>query len=163
MPEIRNAVHRVDPRVPVSSVATMSELIDSELFAERGLSLAAGVFALLACTLAGVGLYGVMAYMVAQRKREFGIRLAVGASPRVIARMVLREGFAIGIAGLALGIPCAFAASRWGREALYGLRSMETGIWLAGGTGILLVTMLTTWIPARVAARIDPQKTLKDE
>jgi len=163
MPEIRNAVHRVDPRVPVSSVATMSELIDSELFAERGLSLAASVFALLACTLAGVGLYGVMAYMVAQRKREFGIRLAVGASPRVIARMVLREGFAIGIAGLALGIPCAFAASRWGREALYGLRSMETGIWLAGGTGILLVTMLTTWIPARVAARIDPQKTLKDE
>ncbi len=163
IPEIRIAVRKMDVRVPVSAVAAMSELIENELFAERGLSLAASVFALLACTLVGVGLYGVMAYMVAQRRREFGIRLAVGASPRAIARMVLREGVAIGIAGLALGIPCAFASSRWGREALYGLQAMEAGIWVAGAIGILLVTMLTTWIPARVAARIDPQKALKDE
>lgn len=87
----------------------MSELIDDELFAERSLSLAAGVFALLACVLAAVGLYGVMAYMVAQRRREFGIRLAVGASPGALSWMVLQEGAIIAIAGLALGAPCAFA------------------------------------------------------
>jgi putative ABC transport system permease protein len=163
IPEIRNAVHRVDARLPVSAMATMSELIDDELFAERSLSLAATVFAVLACVLAGVGLYGVMAYMVAQRRREFGIRLAVGASPRVIALMVLREGGAIGIAGLALGVPCAFAASKWGREALYGLQAIEAGIWAVAALGILLVAVLTAWIPARMAAEIDPQNTLREE
>ena len=162
IPEIRNAVRRIDARVPVSAVATMSELIESELFAERGLSLAASVFAVLACILAGVGLYGVMACLVAQRRREFGIRLALGASSRAIARMVLREGIAIEIGGLGLGMPCAFVSSQWGREALYGLHAMKAGIWVTAAIGILLVTTLTAWIPARVAARIDPQMTLKD-
>ncbi|MBV8817109.1 MAG: ABC transporter permease [Acidobacteriaceae bacterium] len=161
--EIRKVVQRLDARVPVSALATISELVDDELFAERSLSLAASVFAVLACILAAVGLYGVMAYMVAQRRREFGIRLAVGASPRVIARMVLHEGGAIGIAGLALGVPCAFAASQWGRETLYGLRTIETAIWALAALGILLVAVLTAWVPARMAAGIDPQKTLREE
>lgn len=141
----------------------MSELIDDELFAERSLSLAAGVFALLACVLAAVGLYGVMAYMVAQRRREFGIRLAVGASPGALSWMVLQEGAIIAIAGLALGAPCAFAASTWGREALYGLQAMEAGIWAIAASGVLLVAVLTAWVPARMAAGIDPQKTLREE
>jgi ABC-type antimicrobial peptide transport system permease subunit len=137
----------------------MSELIDKELFAERSLSLAANVFAALACVLVGVGLYGVIAYMVAQRRREFGIRLAVGATAGMITRMVLWEGGAIGIAGLALGVPFAFAASNWGREALYGLQAMEAAIWAVAALGILLVAVLTAWLPAR----IDPQKTLREE
>jgi predicted permease len=161
--EIRNVVQRLDGRVPVATIATMSELVDDELFAERNLSLASIVFAVLACVLAGVGLYGVMAYMVAQRRREFGIRLAVGAAPRVIARMVLREGGAIGAAGLALGIPCAFAASKWGREALYGLQAMQAAVWPVAALGILLVAMLAAWVPARMAAGIDPQKTLRED
>ncbi len=161
--EIRSAVQRQDAHVPVSAVGTMSELIDDELFAERSLSLAASVFAVLACVLAGVGLYGVMAYMVAQRRREFGIRLAVGASPSVIARMVLSEGGAIGIAGLAIGIPCALAANKWGREALFGLQAMEARIWALAAMGILLVALLTVWVPARMAAGIDPQRTLREE
>jgi predicted lysophospholipase L1 biosynthesis ABC-type transport system permease subunit len=161
--EIRNAVQQLDARVPVAAAATMDELIDGQLFAERSLSLAASVFAVLACALAGVGLYGVMAYMVAQRKREFGIRLALGASPEAITRIVLREGAVLGIAGLALGLPCAFAASKWGREALYGLHAMEAGIWALAALGILLVAVLTAWVPARMAARIDPQKTLREE
>jgi putative ABC transport system permease protein len=161
--EIRNRVQRLDARLPVSAVATMSELIDDELFAERSLSMAATVFAVLACVLAGVGLYGVMAHMVAQRRREFGIRLAVGAGPGVIARMVLREGGAIGISGLAFGVPCAFAASKWGQEALYGLQAMEARIWPIAALGILLVAVLAAWVPARMAAAIDPQTTLREE
>jgi ABC-type antimicrobial peptide transport system permease subunit len=161
--DIRKTVQRLDARVPVSAAATMDELIDTELFAERSLSVAAGLFAVLACVLAGVGLYGVMAYMVAQRKREFGIRLALGAGPTVIARMVLREGSAIAIAGLALGLPCAFAAGKWGRDALYGLQATEAGIWAVAATGILLVALSTAWVPARMAAGIDPQKTLREE
>jgi predicted permease len=161
--EIRDAVQRLNARVPVSAVATMDELIDGELFAGRNLSLAAGLFAVLACVLAGVGLYGVMAYMVAQRRREFGIRLAIGAGPAAIARMVLREGGAIAIAGLALGVPCAFAASRWGRGALYGLQGMQTGIWALAAMWILLLALSTAWIPARMAAGIDPQKTLRED
>lgn len=161
--EIRNTVQRLDARVPVSAIATMNQIIDDQLFAERSLSLAASVFAALACVLAAVGLYGVMAYMVAQRRREFGIRLAVGATPALIARMVLREGSAIGIIGLALGMPCAFAASKWGREALYGLQRMEAGIWALAALGILLVAVVTAWVPAQMAAGIDPQKTLREE
>ena len=163
MREIRNAVKALDARVPISAVATMSSLIDGELFAERSLSLAAGIFAVLACILAGVGVYGVMACMVAQRRREFGIRLALGARPGVIARMVLREGAAIAVAGLALGVPSGFAASRWGREVLYGLQAVETRIWALAAAGILLVALVTTWVPARMAAEIDPQKTLREE
>ena len=161
--EIRTAVQKLDARVPVSAVGTMTEQIDGDLFAERSLSLASIVFAVLACVLAGVGLYGVMAYMVTQRRREFGIRLAVGASPQVIARMVLREGGTIGIAGLALGIPCAFGVSRWGREALYGLQAMQLELWVLAGLGILLVAVLTAWVPARIAAGVDPQKTLRED
>jgi predicted permease len=163
MQEIPSAVQRLDTRVPVSALGTMTELIDGELFAERSLSLAASVFAVLACVLAGVGLYGVMAYMVAQRRREFGIRLAIGASPTAIAQMVLREGTMIGITGLALGIPCAFAVSRWGREALYGLRAMQGELWGLAGFGILVLSVLTAWVPARVAAGVDPQKTLRED
>jgi ABC-type antimicrobial peptide transport system permease subunit len=77
--------------------------------------------------------------------------------------MVLREASAIGITGLALGIPCAFAASKWGREALYGLQPMEAGIWIVAGLGILVVAMLTAMVPARLAAGTDPQKTLREE
>lgn len=163
MREIRKAVQRLDARVPVSAVSTMNKIIDGQLFAERSLSLTASLSALLACVLAGVGLYGVMAYMVAERKREFGIRLAVGASPDVIARMVLREGSVIAVAGLALGVPCAFAARKWGREALYGLHPIEVGIWAVAAIVILLVAVLTAWFPARIAAGIDPQKTLREE
>lgn len=104
-----------------------------------------------------------MAYMVAQRKREFGIRLAVGASPTAIARMVLREGVAIGIAGLMLGVPCAFAASKWGQEAIYGLQEMKTALWALAALGILLVAVLTAWAPARTAAGINPQRALREE
>jgi putative ABC transport system permease protein len=161
--EIRSAVQRLDQRAPVSALATMDQLINDELFAERSLSLAASVFAVLACALAAVGLYGVMAYMVAQRRREFGIRLAVGATPGALARMVLREGTLVALAGLALGLPCAFGASRWGREALYGLRAAEVLIWALAGLGILLVALVTAWVPARMAAGIDPQKTLREE
>lgn len=159
---IRNTVHRLDPLVPVSSMSTMSELIDGQLFAERSLSLAADVFAFLACLLAAVGLYGVMAYTVARRRRKFGIRVAIGASPANISRMVLREGIAVGIGGLVIGIPCAFAASRWGQEALFGLQSAKVAIWSAAALGILLITVLTTWFPARAAGAVNPQQTLRD-
>ncbi len=141
----------------------MSSLIDDELFAERSLSLAASIFSVLACLLAAVGVYGVMACLVAERRREFGIRLALGARPGVIARMVLREGAAIALAGLALGAPSAFAASRWGRDMLYGLQADETRVWALAAAGILLVAVVTTWAPARMAAAIDPQKTLREE
>jgi ABC-type antimicrobial peptide transport system permease subunit len=141
----------------------MSSLMDDELFAERSLSLAASVFAVLACLLAAVGVYGVMACLVAERRREFGIRLALGARPGVIARMVLREGVAISVAGLALGAPSAFVASRWARDVFYGLQPVETRVWALAAAGILLVAIVTTWTPARMAADIDPQKTLREE
>lgn len=160
---IRNVVGKLDARVPVSGVATISELIDGDLVAERSLSLAAVMFAVFACLLAAVGLYGVMVYMVGQRRREFGIRLAVGASPGVIARMVLREGSTVGIAGLILGAPLAYAASKWGREAMYGLDAIQTGIWILAALAILFVTVSTAWIPARIAAATDPHHALREE
>jgi ABC-type antimicrobial peptide transport system permease subunit len=104
-----------------------------------------------------------MAYMVAQRRREFGIRLAIGATPGRIALLVLREAGAIGIAGLLLGIPCAYAGSKWGQQALYGLKAMQGEIWASAALGILLVIMLTAWIPAHVAAMLNPQIALKEE
>ena len=163
MPLIRRTVQKLDARVPVSAFGTMEEQLDSQLSAERGLSVAANVFAVLAFFLAGVGLYGVMAYRVTQRRREFGIRLAIGARPDVIARLVVKEGAVTGLAGLALGIPFALLASHWESNQLYGLTAQDPALWALAALGILAVTMLAIWLPAHSAAAIDPQKILRED
>jgi ABC-type antimicrobial peptide transport system permease subunit len=122
-----------------------------------------GVFAALALVLAIVGLYGVLALIVGQRQREIGVRLALGAPPRTVVRMILREGAAMAGVGVVLGIGGALALTRTMGSLLYGIST--TDVWTFGGAAALVATVAlgATYVPARRAARVDPRTALVGE
>jgi predicted permease len=163
MPEIRTLVKRYDASLPVYDMKTMNDLIKEGLFTERGLGMLSTLFAALATLLAAVGLYGVMSYSVTRRIREFGVRMAVGATPRRISQMVLRETALIGLAGIVCALPFVFAAGRLIRSSLYGVQASDPLV-LGGAVLLLLfVAEIAGAIPARHAAKIDPHTALRSE
>lgn len=163
MPEIRNLVHRLDPNLPVDNLSSMTEVIDESLFVERSLGFLSIGFALLATLLAIVGLYGVMSYSVSRRYRELGIRMAIGASPKLVLGMILRESAYLGIAGVACAIPCVLAATNTIRSSLYGVQPQDPTSWLTAAVLLILIALLAGFVPAWNAARIDPHTALRSE
>lgn len=120
-----------------------------------------GVFASVALALATIGIYGVMAYLVNQGTRELGIRIALGASPRHILNLVVRQGMALAFAGVTLGLGASFMLTRLIRSLLFGVRATDP-ITFAGISFLLaIVTLLACYIPAQRAARIDPLISLR--
>ncbi|HZS53280.1 MAG TPA: ABC transporter permease [Bryobacteraceae bacterium] len=163
MPEIRALVHHVDSSLPINDLSSMSAVIDESLFVERSLGFLSIGFALLATLLAIVGLYGVMAYSVTRRYRELGIRMAIGASPKLVLSMVLRESIYLGIVGVLCAIPCVIASASYVRSALYGVQPNSPSSWLAAAALLLTVALLAGFVPAWNAARIDPHAALRVE
>ncbi|MBV9679906.1 MAG: FtsX-like permease family protein, partial [Acidobacteriaceae bacterium] len=163
MPEIRTLVKHYDAGLPIYDMKTMDELIKESLFTERGLGMLSSLFAVLATILAAVGLYGVMSYSVTRRYREFGVRMAVGATPRGIASMVLRETALVCLVGVICALPFVFGAGWLVRSSLYGVGTGDPII--LGGAVLLLVLVAETagLIPARYAARVDPHAVLRAE
>ena len=122
-----------------------------------------GSFGLIAALLAAIGLYGVMAYTVARRTNEIGIRLALGAGRGDVQWMVLRESLWMVAAGLVVGIPAALALTQLVREALYGIQPNDPLSFIAAGALMVVVAAVAAWIPARRAARVDPMRALRCE
>jgi putative ABC transport system permease protein len=120
-------------------------------------------FALLAALLASVGIYGVMSLYVTDRHREFGVRLAIGAEPRALVRMVLGEGIGLAFAGVGLGIAGALVATRWLDVLLYGVSATDPAIYASLAAGLLVVAAASVYLPARRAARSDPLVALRAE
>jgi ABC-type antimicrobial peptide transport system permease subunit len=114
---------------------------------------------LLAC----VGIYGVMAYGVTRRTSEIGVRMALGAAPGDVVRMVLREAVWLALSGIGIGLPLAFWLTRLTGSFLFGLQPNDPGVLGAAGTSLLLVCALAGWLPASRAARIDPNTALRHE
>ena len=141
----------------------MDEVVHSRLFTSRIFGIMFGVFALAALLLASIGLYGVMAYSVAQRTHEIGVRLALGAEPNDVLRLVVRQGARLAGAGLLLGIPGALMLSRLLQGSLYGVSSSDPATF--AGIAILLsgVALLASYLPARRAARLDPVVALRHD
>ncbi len=164
---LAGAVHRtvreVNPRMPVSGVRPMTELARDSLAQPRTLTTFLGLFALLALMLAAVGLYGVMAYSVAQRTREIGVRLALGAERRDVTRLVVGEGARMTVMGLALGGMGALAATRTLRGVLYGVEPTDVLTFAAVVLLLGSVALLASYLPARRAARVDPMIALRSE
>ena len=125
--------------------------------------MAVGVFAVLALILSAIGLYGVVSYSVSQRTRELGIRLALGAQPRAVYQLVMKEAGWLAVAGIAIGLACAVAAATLMRGLLFGVRSWDVSTLIAVAVVLGASALLASYLPARRAASLDPVDVLRSE
>jgi predicted permease len=160
---VRKAVAAVDPAVPLIEFHTQTALIDRLLRTERLLGFVSGAFGLVALTLAAIGLGGVLAYAVARRTNEIGVRMALGAAAGDVIRMVLRDSFWMVGLGVVIGLPCAYIIGRVLKTALFRLEPLDPGTAGLAFGALLAVALLAAWFPARRAARIDPMTALREE
>ena len=163
VPAIRRAVWEVNPNQPVTEVKLMRDYLTASVAPRRFQMLLLSVFAGVALALAAVGIYGVISYSVSRRTREIGVRLALGATPVDIVRLVLRQGAVLMLAGLALGMAAGAAATRLLSSLLYGVSATDP-LTFAGVTLLLAVVALAAcYLPARRATKIDPLAALRQE
>jgi predicted permease len=163
VPALRAALHQIDPDLPLVNVRTQEQQIEAETEQERLFVTLTSGFGLLALALAAVGIYGIMAYSVAQRTNEIGIRLALGAVPGQIRAMILGESTWLALAGVVAGLAGALALTRFVKSMLYGIAAYDPAT-LVGSTVLLLsVALLAGWIPARRAASVEPMDALRHE
>jgi predicted permease len=162
VPLIRQAVHDVDPTVPVYDVQTMSERRRSRTAQERFGAALLSALGLVGLLLAGVGIYGVVAFFVSQRRREIAVRLALGARPADVIGLVLRQGLRPVAVGLLLGVAGALAAGRALRAVLYGVDAADPPTLVAVGLTLFACGGLACLLPARRASRVDPARTLAE-
>jgi predicted permease len=161
--EVREALRSVDPDLPLLQPQTLAARI-AQTFAARRLALILlGSFAALALLLASLGVYSVMAHLVAFRTSEIGIRMALGASPGAVMRMVLGHGRRLTLAGIAIGVAGALAMSRLLQQALFEVDSADPLVYVAVSATLLLVAECASFFPARRATRIDPVIALRSE
>jgi predicted permease len=161
--EVRETVHELDPSLPVAHVQTMEQNIAETIRRPRFLTLLLGIFAALALALAAVGTYGVLAYTVAERSHEIGIRMAVGAQGGHVLGMVLKSGLALTGAGLGLGVLGAVGATRLMRTLLFGVATTDATTFVLAPVVLAAVATAACVIPALRATRVDPADALRYE
>ena len=160
--QIRGAIQSVDPGLPVFRVTSMNEVVDASLASRRfSASLVAG-FAGLALLLASIGIYGLLAYMVGQRSREIGLRMALGASRGDVLKLVLQKGVALAMAGIASGLIAAALSASFMASLLYGVRPRDPGVFLLVPLLLLVVAIAASYIPAWRATKVDPSVALRE-
>jgi putative ABC transport system permease protein len=163
LPAVRREVRAIDPTLPVSEAGSMKQ-VQAERLTDRRLPMQLmAVFALLALTLAAVGVYGVMAYSVVARTREIGVRVALGAQPRNVFGMILRQGLGAAVAGLMLGLAGALALGGVLRKLLYGVTPTDPATFVGVVVVLLVVSLAACVVPARRALRVDPLDALRSE
>jgi putative ABC transport system permease protein len=160
---MRQAIAGIDSRLPVFNVRTMQQVIVDSSSDTRFEAELLGIFAGLALLLAAIGIYGVMSYLVAQRTQELGIRMALGAQPLDVLRLVLARGVVLTLAGLAIGLVAAFAITRLLSKLLFGVSATDPVTFLGVAMLLGLVALAACYIPARRATRIDPLVALRYE
>jgi predicted permease len=160
---VRDIVHQADSRVPLVNVKTQAAEIDQTINQEITFATLCTGFAILALVIACVGLYGTMAYTVARRTGEIGIRMALGAQRGSVVWMVLREVFLLAAAGLAIGVPTALGTSKFVESFLFGMKPNDPGTLTLAVTILLGAALLAGYVPARKASRIDPMIALRYE
>ncbi|MDQ3071561.1 MAG: ABC transporter permease [Acidobacteriota bacterium] len=160
---IRDMVRGIDPTLPIFNLQTMEAKMSDSLFTDRLLATLSTAFGALATLLAAIGLYGVMSYAVARRRKEIGVRMALGASAGAVQRMVLREISSMAAIGIVIGLAAALGLGRFVRSALFGMSPMDP-VALAGAVVLLSVVICVAgWVPARKASRVEPLRALRTE
>ena len=160
---VRQVVRQADPRIPIINIVTQERQIEQTIGQERTFAMLCTCFAVLALAIACVGLYGMMAYRVARRTNEIGIRMALGAGRRRLVWMVLREVVLISAAGLAIGLPAARSASKLVESFLFKLKPNDPLTLVLAPLTLLAAAIVAGYAPARRASRIDPWAALRDE
>jgi predicted permease len=163
MPSISSVISRLDANLPVENLKTMTQQVRENVFLDRMISTLSAAFALLATVLAAIGLYGVLAYTVAQRTREIGVRMALGADGGRVRRMVLRQVALITVIGSAIGLAGAFALGRGAESLLFEMQGHDPIVFTSAAFVLALVAFAAGFLPAQKAARIDPMVALRYE
>ena len=163
LPAIRKVVAEVNASMPLFDVQTESEQIDRMLFRERLVARLATFFSMLALLLACIGLYGLLSYEVARRRREIGIRMALGAQIRDVLRLIIKQGIALALVGAAIGVGVAFGVTRYLSSMLYDVHANDPLTMTAVAMLLTLVALAACFIPARRATHLDPMITLRNE
>ena len=156
-------VHSLDRNVPVAEVQTMDDVVFSSNSQPRFYALLLTGFAITALVLAGIGIYGVMSYMVSRRTQEIGIRMALGARQGAVLRMVIRQGMTLVIVGAAAGLAGALILSRLMSSLLYGVGSNDPATFVIVTATLMVVALAANYVPARRATKIDPMAALRSE
>jgi predicted permease len=156
-------IHSLDPQLAVANIRTMNQQVSSSVAAPKFNTLVLGLFAFLALFLAAIGIYGVLAYAVVQQIHEIGIRMALGAQPRDVMRLILVHGARLALAGLAIGALAAFGLTRLMSSLLYGISASDPLTFAAVSAVLFAVALLACYIPARRAMRVDPMIALRYE
>ncbi|OFV91816.1 MAG: hypothetical protein A3H95_02535 [Acidobacteria bacterium RIFCSPLOWO2_02_FULL_64_15] len=160
---VRGAIHAIDPALPLSAFRTLDDVV-AESMAGRLFQMSLVLsFAVAAMLLAGLGIYGVMSYTVAQRTNEIGIRLALGAQPGSVRRMVLRDALRPVVVGLAFGVPLALVAASSLRSLLFGVVPQDAATVIGVCLALTATASFAAYVPARRASRVDPMVALRHE
>jgi ABC-type antimicrobial peptide transport system permease subunit len=160
VPEV---IKGLDPNLPVDDLKTLEQQARENVFLDRMISTLAAAFAILATLLAAVGLYGVLAYSVAQRTREIGVRMALGAAGRTVRGMVLRQVTRMILIGGIIGILAALALGRGAQSLLYGMQGYDPWVFVLAALLLSGVALGAGYMPAMRASKVDPMKALRYE
>ena len=160
---LRDEVHALDRSLPVHSIKPLAEHVTATLTPQRLLAHITTGFSLLTLLLAGVGLYGLLAYTVAQRAPEIGIRIALGAQPAAVMRGVVAQGMKVATLGVGLGLAAAFGVTRLLKGLLFGVSALDPLTFASGALLLVVVALFACYFPARRSASIDPLAAIRCE
>ena len=160
---VRRAIDNVDPNLAISQVRSLQDVVDRASDQTSFTMVLLAIAATVALLLGAIGIYGVISYIVAQRTGEIGVRLAMGAEPRNVARMILRQGGMVTLLGIVAGLIAALAGSQLIRSLLYGVSPRDPIVFLLTTVALLVVALLACWLPARRASRLSPLQALRTE
>jgi len=161
--ELRDSVRGLDPNLPVYDLKTFQRVVDEDLLAERLIAGLSASFGVLAALLAAMGIYGVLAYLVIQRTREIGIRIALGAASRQVRALIFKEMGYMVAAGALVGLPVAYVLARLSESLLYGVRANNVGIYIVALSVIAVIAAAACYLPVRRATQVDPMVALRYE
>lgn len=160
---VTKVLRSLDPLMPVKSVQPLENLISGTIARPRFNATMLTLFAVLGLLLASIGIYGVLSYSVTQRTHEMGIRMALGADPRDVLRLVVKDGMKVGLLGVVFGVAAAFPATRVLASLLYGVEPSDPSVFTSVALTLALVALMASWIPARRATRVQPMVALRPE
>lgn len=160
---MRKELATLDPNIALANVSTMAQVRDASLAEPRFNTLLSILFSAVALILALVGLFGVVAYSVSQRTREFGVRMALGAQPKDVLQMVLKQGLLLAIGGIVFGLLLSAAAARVMQTLLFEVQATDLQTYFSLGLALTIAAMLAAYFPARRATKVDPANALHYE